>query len=123
MGMVGLALVACQHTPIEQIPLIEGTALSLEETAKWAQIDYANESALSLDQVDILEARVVVWSSGAIGCPRPDGFYTQALVDGYLVILAHGLDRITYHAIQGRTPFLCPEDRREKPIQVEPSIY
>lgn len=123
MALAGLALVACQHTPIDQIPITEGSPLSLEQTAQWAQIDYANELRITLDQVSILEAREVIWSSGAIGCPRPDGFYTQALVDGYLVVLAHGAYRITYHAVRGRVPFQCPEELREKPIEIKASIY
>lgn len=123
MALAGLLLVACQHTPIDQIPITEGSPLSLEQTAQWAQIDYANELRITLDQVSILEAREVIWSSGAIGCPRPDGFYTQALVDGYLVVLGHGVDRITYHAVRGKVPFLCPAELREKPIEIGTSIY
>lgn len=116
-------LMACAYQPIEQSPIMEGTEMSLEQTARWAQIDHANRLEVPLDAVSIVEAREVIWSSGAVGCPQPDRFYTQALVDGYLVILMHGQEKATYHAIRGRSPFLCPADRRERPIELGESIY
>lgn len=86
-------------------------------------MDYANQVDTGLENVAILEAREVVWSSGALGCPRPDGFYTQALVDGYLVIIGHGETLAYYHSRKGQRPFLCPEDRRIRPIQMDQTIY
>lgn len=97
--------------------------MTLEQTAQWAQIDYSNRVETDLENVSILEAREVVWSSGALGCPRPDGFYTQALVEGHLIVITHGGDVAHYHSRKGQRPFLCPEDRRIQPIQMNQTIY
>jgi len=123
-----LLIGACAHqpaskAPIEQLSIDDGALLSLEQTAQWAQIDYANSQEIDLDDVIIVEAREVIWSSGALGCPREGGFYTQALVDGHLIVLGHNNRRISYHAQRGKIPFLCPEERRERPIDVGQSIY
>ena len=41
------------------------------------------------DEQNIKEIRsqTVTWRDGSLGCPKPGQFYTQALVDGYWVIL------------------------------------
>lgn len=118
-----LLLAACGHSPISQAPIASEDTMTLEQTAQWAQIDYANKVETDLENVAILEAREVVWSSGAIGCPRPDGFYTQALVEGHLIVIAHGENLAHYHSRKGQRPFLCPEDRRAPPIQMNRTIY
>ncbi len=118
-----LLLSACAHSPIPQAPMAPEGPMTLEQTAQWAQIDYANRVKASLDGVAILEAREVVWSSGALGCPREDGFYTQALVSGYWVVIGHGEKVVYYHSRKGQKPFLCPEDRRIQPIQMSETIY
>ena len=53
----------------------------------------------------VLRSEAVVWSDGALGCPEPGQSYTQALVDGYWVVLQVGdvqLDyRVTERGIEG----------------------
>jgi len=38
--------------------------------------------------VDVVRVEPVVWRDGSLGCPEPGVFYTQALIDGFRVILA-----------------------------------
>jgi hypothetical protein len=38
------------------------------------------------------------WSDGALGCPEPGQAYTQAIVDGYQVIIDHNGQSFDYHA-------------------------
>jgi hypothetical protein len=38
----------------------------------------------------------VTWSDGALGCPAPGRFYTQALVPGFRVQLEAGGERFDY---------------------------
>ena len=38
----------------------------------------------------------VTWNDGSLGCPEPGMFYTQALVDGYHVILQAGDEELDY---------------------------
>jgi len=123
LGTGLLLLVACARSPIPQLSVGSDEPLTLEQTAQWAQIDLANNLETELGEVTIIEAREVVWSDGAIGCPRPEGFYTQALVEGYLVVLSHGGERTYYHSSRGQKPFLCPPDRRVSPILMDQTIY
>jgi hypothetical protein len=43
----------------------------------------------------------VTWPDGALGCPEPGMAYTQALVDGYRVILTVGGQRYDYRVGRG----------------------
>jgi hypothetical protein len=42
--------------------------------------------------VAVVSVDAVTWSDGALGCPKPGGMYTQALVDGHRVVVAGGAD-------------------------------
>jgi hypothetical protein len=37
--------------------------------------------------IKVIRSQAVTWRDGSLGCPKPGVFYTQALVDGYWVIL------------------------------------
>jgi len=118
-----LLVTACARSPIPQLSVASDEPLTLEQTAQWAQIDLANALETDLQEVTIIEAREVVWSDGAVGCPRPEGFYTQALVEGYLVVLSHNDEKAYYHSSRGQKPFLCPPERRVPPILMDQTIY
>lgn len=55
----------------------------------------------------VAQAEAVVWSDGSLGCPQPGVVYTQALVDGYLVVLEGEEVRLEYHASQDGGFVLC----------------
>ncbi|CAN5742672.1 hypothetical protein BH23ACT5_BH23ACT5_16370 [soil metagenome] len=67
---------------------------------------------LSVDSatIEVLRAESVTWPDGSLGCPQPNEFYTQALVEGYRVILDHDGRVYLYHAGADAVPFLCPSD-------------
>lgn len=44
----------------------------------------------------VLRAEAVTWSDGSLGCPEPGMFYTEALVDGYWVIVELGGQTLDY---------------------------
>ena len=39
------------------------------------------------EQLVIVRAQPVVWNDGSLGCPEPGKMYTQALVNGYWVVI------------------------------------
>lgn len=39
------------------------------------------------DEITVTRAEAVTWNDGSLGCPEPGMSYTQALVDGYHVVL------------------------------------
>ena len=58
--------------------------------------DAAERTATEPDAVEVIQAEAVTWNDGSLGCPEPGMFYTQALVDGYHVILRAGDEELDY---------------------------
>jgi len=58
---------------------------------------------------EVIVSEAVVWNDGSLGCPEPGVFYTQALVDGYHVILAGDEDQIDYRVGQNGYFFRCEQ--------------
>lgn len=88
----------------------EATFVSLDTLTDEVQAAIADASArfrVPEAEVAVAGALDVVWADGSLGCPEPDMAYTQALVDGYLLTLEVGGDRVSYHGEDGRPPFLC----------------
>lgn len=82
------AEMAPQTTPepvVEPIP---------EELMVQTLVDLQNRlqlGALSAEDYTVIRAEAVTWPDGSLGCPEPGVMYTQALVDGYqLIIEANG---------------------------------
>ena len=59
------------------------------------------------DEVEVVVAEARVWNDGSLGCPRPGELYTQAIVDGYRVVLSVGDQELDYR-LTAEGPFrLC----------------
>jgi hypothetical protein len=72
-----------------------------------AVADLARQLDVSPDDVTVVAAREVTWPDGSLGCPEPGMMYTQALVDGTLVVLEANGQRYEYH---GGTPLVLCEN-------------
>ena len=57
--------------------------------------------------IDVIRAEAVVWNDGSLGCPQPGMMYTQALVNGYWVILQVGEKGYDYRASDSGYFFRC----------------
>ena len=57
--------------------------------------------------IEVVTYEDVVWRDGAIGCPQPGMAYTQALEDGYRIVLTDGESVYHYHGVAAGAPFLC----------------
>lgn len=77
-----------------------------------AVADAAERTGLAEDDIELEELSMVTWSDGALGCPEPDVMYTQALVEGYRIVLDADGRQLVYHGALGDDPFLC-EDPQE----------
>ena len=55
----------------------------------------------------VIRAEAVTWSDGALGCPEPGGMYTQALVDGYQVVIEVDGQEYDYRVGHGTDVRLC----------------
>ena len=72
-----------------------------------AVADLASHLDISPGDVTVVAAREVTWPDGSLGCPEPGMMYTQALVDGTLVVLEADGQRYEYH---GGTPLVLCEN-------------
>ncbi len=89
--------------------------LSLEEAVEAARKDLAGREGKAQDEIELLRAREVTFADGALGCPEEGMMYTQALVEGYYILLRSGGKDYAYHAGRDGEPFHCPADRSKAP--------
>jgi hypothetical protein len=109
-----------RSAPVEavesEVPLQGADApLTLQQQVDIARRELAQTRDIDPGSIVVAEARHVTWRSGAIGCPKPDMFYTQALVPGTLIVLQVGRKTFAYHASRDGQPFHCPPDQAETP--------
>lgn len=77
--------------------------------AVWAAVveDVTRRVGAPIPDPDVIEATAVTWNDGSLGCPVPGQMYTQALVDGYQVIVEVDGEQFDYR-IGGSTDIrLC----------------
>lgn len=107
--------VPAEPMPVEAPAEAAGPALTLQQQVDFSKTDLARNRGLDPGSIVLAEARRVSWRSGAMGCPKPGMFYTQALVPGTLIVLRVGQKSFAYHASSDGQPFHCPPDRAEPP--------
>ena len=81
--------------------------------------DLAARVGAAEKDIQVLRAIPVIWNNGAMGCPKPDMAYTQALVSGKWVVLEHAGRLYSYHAGQRGSFRLC-ENARPNPAGQPP---
>lgn len=85
------------------------------ELVRIAQEDLAGRLGVKVDMVEVVRFDEVTWPDGSLGCPRKDMKYTQALVNGSLIVLrVAGVD-YEYHSGGARPPFYCPNPKPPVP--------
>ncbi|HLV90682.1 MAG: hypothetical protein J5I28_01030 [Acidimicrobiales bacterium] len=90
-------------------PTGETLATMIEE----AKADLASRTGVVESAIEVVKAEAVTWPNGALGCPKPGMSYTQALVDGYQVVLMADGRAYDYHAGPDGEPFLCASDEKD----------
>lgn len=86
---------------------VEPTTEPLIEMTRLAKADLVSRIAVDEADIEVLKAEEITWSDGSLGCPQPGMSYTQALVDGYQVVLFADGRAYDYHAGADANPFLC----------------
>lgn len=123
--LLALTLAACAGT-VGQDSAPGTDSASLAVTPEPASVESMRDHALrdltrrlnilSAD-IEVVSAKAVTWADGAMGCPLPGFSYTQALVPGFHVVLAVGEEKYHYHGGSVGRPLLCPQDRRQPPLE------
>jgi hypothetical protein len=81
----------------------------LKEAAALAKLDR--------EQLVIVRAESVVWNDGSLGCPEPGMMYTQALVNGYWVVIDAAGQNYDFRVGSGGSFRLCPPGQGHPPSQ------
>jgi hypothetical protein len=75
----------------------------------WGAImtDLAERVGAQVAEPTVVRAAPTTWNDGSLGCPEAGQVYTQALVDGYQVVLEVDGERFDYHVGRGTDVRLC----------------
>lgn len=85
--------------------------------------DVQKRAGVTVEAITIVRAEAVTWNDGSLGCPQPGMFYTQALVDGYWVILQVGDVVYDYHTSGTAYFVLCEQPSiPQRPFSTAPPI-
>lgn len=74
--------------------------------------DAIRRTGLPESELVVARAEETTWPDGALGCPEPGQVYTQALVDGYRVVLEAAGDQLDYRATSSGSFRLCEDGGR-----------
>ena len=81
----------------------------LKEAARLANVDR--------DQLVIVRAESVVWNDGSLGCPEPGVMYTQALVNGYWIVIEAAGKQYDFRVGSGGSFRFCPPGQGHPPSE------
>lgn len=87
----------------------------LETLIAEAAEDLAGRISVPVDQIEVLEARAVVWPDASLGCPQPGMRYKQVPTDGALIRLRARGHVYAYHRGGRRGLFLCEQPGGKDP--------
>jgi hypothetical protein len=81
-------------------------------------LDKAAELAeVAREQLVMVRAEPAVWNDGSLGCPEPGMMYTQALVNGYWVVIDAAGQTYDFRVDRSGRFQLCPPGRGQPPSQ------
>ena len=83
--------------------------------------DLAQRLSIPVEQIEVLEAKSVVWPDASLGCPLSGMRYKQVPQDGSLIRLVVDGRMYEYHGGGGRDPFLC-EPASQMPKATPPKL-
>lgn len=69
--------------------------------------DLSRRLGIPSGEIQAVSEKRVTWRNGSMGCPKEGMMYTQALVEGTLIILQAEGRNYQYHSGHGRAPFYC----------------
>ena len=78
---------------------------SKEETV--AINDLAKNNKSDPKDIKVLNSKKVTWANGSLGCPKEGEVYTQALVDGYEILLEDNKITYDYRVVDNNNFKIC----------------
>lgn len=92
----------------------------LDDHVDVATADLAQRRGVAEGEITVVTAERVTWRDSSLGCPEEGRVYSQALVDGYRIVLEVDGEQAAYHGRTGEQPTWC-EDPAEDATVAEPS--
>ena len=86
---------------------VDSTNPMPRELAEKAKEDLAQRLSIPLTQIDLVEAKKVVWTDASLGCPQPGIVYAQVLTPGFFVQLEAQGQEYEYHIDMDQIVILC----------------
>jgi hypothetical protein len=80
-------------------------------------VEAAKLAKVPREKLVIVRAESVVWNNGSLGCPEPGMMYTEALVNGYWVVIDADGKRYDFRVGGGGSFRLCPGGRGQPPLR------
>ncbi len=93
----------------------EESAMVPRELLEQLTADVVTRSGVDAAAVRVVSAQTKTFPDGSLGCPQPGQQYTQALVDGYQVVLEAKGRSYDYRASQRGGFRLCEPGVRRRP--------
>lgn len=90
--------------PSEETPIV-GEAP--DELLTAVMEDLASRKDVQRNEISVIQAEFIIWNDGSLGCPQPGQVYTQALVEGYKIVLEANGETYDYHANDRGFFMLC----------------
>ncbi|MGI8828943.1 MAG: hypothetical protein ACR2I5_04105 [Candidatus Limnocylindria bacterium] len=94
--------------PLESEAAMPGMPADIPDAA-WTAIlaDLSEVVGQPVESPTVLSAESLTYNDGSLGCPEPGQMYTQALVDGYRVIVEADGEEYDYRIGRGTDVRLC----------------
>lgn len=94
--------------PAGELPIGEvSDDIAASAEVQEAVADLAGRESVADTDVLVAGHGPLTWRNGALGCPEPGGFYTQALVPGEQLVLEIEGEYYAYHRAEGQPYFYC----------------
>ena len=113
-------------TPPEMTALTPTEERPIQDELPQRILDPIIKEAASLanvtrEQLVIVRAQSVVWNDGSLGCPEPGQMYTEALVNGYWVVIEAAGQTYDFRVDHKGNFRLCPTGRGRPPRKSDAS--
>jgi len=103
-------VVLCEEKSVMDSPTAsERVESGLDSLIQSAKEDLAQRLSIKPEQIEVVEARSVVWPDASMGCPQSGMRYKQVPQDGALIRLRAEGCVYEYHSGGTREPFLCEQ--------------
>lgn len=73
--------------------------------------DAVVRTSTDLADIEVIRGEAITWPDGSLGCPEPGMMYTQALVDGYQIVVSDGTTELDYRVGNGGGFRICTAPR------------